>query len=104
MYGLPTVAIRRGRVNRLGGCYTIGEAGQSADARACEKPAMPVASWVRDRTCARDGATVPLLGLSSWNNTKLVHSGGPYARSSIFVDVFLSTDSQGLAFTELYRS
>jgi branched-chain amino acid transport system substrate-binding protein len=51
----------------------------------------------------KDGATLPLLGLSSWNNHSIVTAGGPYARSSVFVDVYLPTDANGLAFSNLFR-
>jgi len=35
-----------------------------------------------------DSPTVPLLGLSGWNQAKLTQSGGPYVRGSRFVDIF----------------
>lgn len=52
---------------------------------------------------SKDGDTIPLLGLASWNNAKLVTAGGPYVRSSIFVDIFNPSDAEGMAFTAKYR-
>jgi ABC-type branched-subunit amino acid transport system substrate-binding protein len=36
----------------------------------------------------KESPRVPLLGLSGWNNTKLVTTGGPYTRGGVFVDAF----------------
>jgi ABC-type branched-subunit amino acid transport system substrate-binding protein len=37
---------------------------------------------------SKESPKIPLLGLSGWNNTKLVTNGGPYVRDGIFVDAF----------------
>lgn len=39
----------------------------------------------------RDSPKIPLLGLSSWNDTGLVPAGNEYTRNSIFPDVFSAT-------------
>lgn len=49
------------------------------------------------------GPTVPLLGLSGWNNEQLVTAGGPYVRNSRFVDVFLPDDSAVREFVNGFR-
>ena len=51
----------------------------------------------------RDGDTVPLMGLSSWNNPSLVTAGNIYVRSSIFTDAWWDGDATGQAFVERYR-
>ncbi len=38
---------------------------------------------------SKGGDTVPLLGLSSWNNTHLIAAGGSYTRTGVFTDVFI---------------
>lgn len=47
--------------------------------------------------------TIPLLGLSGWNSAELVTTGGPYVRSSRFVDVFLPKDQDVVDFITAYR-
>ena len=51
----------------------------------------------------KDGPTIPMLGLSSWNNAKLVVRGGPYVRDSIFVDAWYEDPEAPSAFVERYR-
>jgi ABC-type branched-subunit amino acid transport system substrate-binding protein len=38
----------------------------------------------------KDSPTIPLLGLSGWNNHSIVGTGGPYARRGWFTDAFLT--------------
>ena len=38
----------------------------------------------------KESPFVPVLGLSGWNNSTLVSTGGPYARRSYFTDAFLN--------------
>lgn len=52
----------------------------------------------------KDGPTVPLVGLSGWNNPELVTTGGPYVRGSRFVDVFLPDASDSAAFVQAYQA
>ena len=52
---------------------------------------------------ATAGVTVPLLGLSSWNNTAIVGNGGTYVQNSLFTDVYLPTAETSLAFIEEFR-
>jgi len=52
----------------------------------------------------KEGPTIPLLGLSSWNNPTLVTAGNVYVRGSYFTDVFYPGDEPGAAFVETYRT
>jgi len=58
---------------------------------------------IGDFRIEKDGPVVPLLGLSGWNNAQLVTTGGPYVRSSRFVDVFLPDDEAVSEFVETYQ-
>lgn len=51
----------------------------------------------------KDGPTVPLLGLSSWNNASLVTAGNVYVRSSRFTDIYYGEAEASLAFAEAYK-
>lgn len=44
---------------------------------------------------SRNGPTIPLMGLSSWNNADLVAAGGSYTRSALFTDAFVPPPGQG---------
>jgi ABC-type branched-subunit amino acid transport system substrate-binding protein len=50
---------------------------------------------IGDFQTRKDGPTIPLLGLASWNNKALSTAGGLYVRSSIFVDSWASGGSTG---------
>lgn len=52
---------------------------------------------------SKDGGTVPLLGLSGYNDERLVAQGGPYVRQSIFVDAFFVGDAAVQDFLGSYR-
>jgi len=43
-----------------------------------------------DFQTTKDGPIIPLVGLSSWNNSSLITAGGPYTRGSFFTDVFIT--------------
>jgi ABC-type branched-subunit amino acid transport system substrate-binding protein len=43
--------------------------------------------------------TIPLIGLSGWNNPQLVTTGNEYTRGSFFTDVFLATATDRPAMT-----
>lgn len=59
---------------------------------------------IGDFRIKKTGPTIPLVGLSGWNNAELVTTGGPYVRNSRFVDVFLPESSSAAAFVERYRA
>lgn len=48
--------------------------------------------------------TIPLLGLSGWNQETLVTRGGPYVRGSFFTDAYFPADEATRAFEERYRA
>lgn len=48
--------------------------------------------------------TYPLLGLSGWNHPELVTTGGPYVRSSVFVDPWFDESASAKAFANQYRA
>ncbi|MBW2253086.1 MAG: penicillin-binding protein activator [Deltaproteobacteria bacterium] len=52
----------------------------------------------------RDGDTLPMLGLSGWNNPALLAQGGPYVRGALFTDAFWPDDAHALAFAEAYKA
>jgi len=52
----------------------------------------------------KDGDTLPMLGLSGWNNPALLAQGGPYVRGAIFTDAFWPDDPRALAFSEAYQA
>lgn len=52
----------------------------------------------------KDSKTVPLLGLSGWNNDTLVTRGGPYVRGGLFTDVYHGSNEGAAAFEERYRA
>ena len=47
---------------------------------------------------------VPLLGLSSWNNSSLLNNGGKYVRGSYFTDVYLASSDRSQSFIEAFRA
>lgn len=51
----------------------------------------------------KGGRTIPLLGLSGWNNAQLVTSGGPYVRRSVFTDVFVSRGDTSAALRSAFQ-
>ena len=60
----------------------------------------------------RSSPRIPLLGLSGWNNHKLVTTGGPYTRGGVFVDAFAvpsgpdvpwELDANGASFVQAFR-
>lgn len=56
----------------------------------------------------RDGDTIPLMGLSGWNNDSLVTGGGPYVRGGFFTDAFLLPseawpNAEATTFVEAYK-
>ncbi len=53
---------------------------------------------------SRDGATLPMLGLSGWNNPALVSQGGPYVQGAIFTDSFVVDDTASQAFSSAYEA
>ncbi|MBN2798106.1 MAG: penicillin-binding protein activator [Deltaproteobacteria bacterium] len=52
---------------------------------------------------SKDGDTVPLIGLSSWNNTSLITAGNVYVRSSYFADAWFPDGPEAAAFVTSYR-
>jgi ABC-type branched-subunit amino acid transport system substrate-binding protein len=52
----------------------------------------------------KDSRTVPLLGLSGWNNETIVTRGGAYVRGGVFTDVYHSALTGAPAFEEKYRA
>lgn len=52
----------------------------------------------------KDGATIPLLGLSGWNHPDLVTRGGLYTRGSFFVDTFWRAEPDEDPFVQEYRT
>lgn len=53
---------------------------------------------------AKNGKTLPLLGLSGWHNEQLVNTGNIYVRSSVFTDVYSAQTANGRAFGDSYRA
>ncbi|MFK7926920.1 MAG: penicillin-binding protein activator [Myxococcota bacterium] len=52
----------------------------------------------------KGGRTIPLLGLSGWNNTRLVTSGGPYVRRGVFTDVYVERSDASKALRSAFSS
>lgn len=61
----------------------------------------------------RDSPVIPLLGLSGWNDERIVGTGGPYARRGYFTDAFVlppgesapwTAPTEIVRFVETYRS
>jgi ABC-type branched-subunit amino acid transport system substrate-binding protein len=52
----------------------------------------------------KDGDTLPMLGLSGWNNPALLAQGGPYVRGALFTDAFWPDDVHAQAFVEAYQA
>jgi ABC-type branched-subunit amino acid transport system substrate-binding protein len=47
--------------------------------------------------------SIPLLGLSTWNNPKLPISGGAYVRDSVFIDLFSPEAASAITFVEGFQ-
>jgi ABC-type branched-subunit amino acid transport system substrate-binding protein len=57
-----------------------------------------------DFRTSKEGRTIPVLGLSGWNNADLVARGGEYTRSSYFTDAFAELDPAAAAFGDWFRA
>lgn len=51
----------------------------------------------------QDKRSIPLLGLSTWNNPKLPLSGGAYVRDSVFVDLFSPLAASAVTFVKAFQ-
>jgi len=58
---------------------------------------------VGDFRTTKDGPTIPLLGLSGWDDPMLATQGGPYVRDSIFTDTFFEDTEAAKTFVAAYE-